>query len=321
MKSRELPQWSDFWQQGFITTFGPSMPDNYQGAVKEFWRAQFSTLPKGARILDIACGNGAVALLAADISKETGKDFQITGCDLANINDKVHGSDELKELRETITFHSKVANEKMPFKAGSFDLVVSHYGVEYGDLPHSIAEIRRVLVPGGTLVALAHHNDSPLLQAARSESKAYTSVLKELNILGRVRAYFGALGNPANQQELQNAMIKARPLSTSVNEGVATMKKRHPDSDCVKQIQAAINHLAQGAARVESRHRLRTLNAVAQEFDYAAQRLKDMIESGLDDEAIEQLKSLATTSAFSNVYIQPLNDETGRLLAWHIELS
>ena len=146
-------------------------------------------------------------------------------------------------------------------------------------------------------------------------------MLKDLNILGRVRAYFGALGNPTNQQELQDAMIKARPLSTSVNEGVATMKKQYPNSDCVKQIQAAINHLAQGAARVDSRHRLRTLNAVAQEFDFASDRLKDMVKAGLDDASIEKLKSLAVTSAFSRVFCQPFNDENGKLLAWHIELS
>ena len=321
MKSRELPQWSDFWQQGFITTFGPSMPDNYQGAVSDFWRAQLSSLDNGARILDIACGNGAIAMLAAGVSKEAGKDFQITACDLAEINENVTGSDDINELRGNIKFQSKIGNEKLPFKAGSFDLVVSHYGLEYGDLPHSISEVRRVLAPGGTFVALAHHSDSPLIQAARSESKTYVSVLKDLNILGRVRAYFGALGNPTNQQELQDAMIKARPLSTSVNEGVATMKKQYPNSDCVKQIQAAINHLAQGAARVDSRHRLRTLNAVAQEFDFASDRLKDMVKAGLDDASIEKLKSLAVTSAFSRVFCQPFNDENGKLLAWHIELS
>lgn len=321
MKARELPQWSDFWQQGFVTTFGPGMPDNYQGATADFWRAQLESLDNGARILDIACGNGAIAIIAAAVSKETGKDFHITACDLADIHENVAGSDEINELRGTIKFHSKVANEKLPFKPGSFDLVVSHYGVEYGDLPHSISEIRRVLAPGGSFVALAHHSDSPLLQAARSESKAYIWVLKELNLLGRVRAYFSALGNPKNQQELQDAMIKARPLSTSVNEGVAAMKQRLPNSDCAKQIHAAINHLAQGAARVESRHRLRTLNAVAQEFDFASDRLKDMVRAGLDDSSIDKLKSLAVTSAFGNVFCQPFNDENGKLLAWHIELS
>lgn len=321
MKARELPQWSDFWQQGFITTFGPSMPDNYQGAVADFWRAQFESLDQGARILDIACGNGAIAMIAAQVSEQSGKDFLITACDLAQVHETVTGSDVIKELRENISFHSKVANEKLPFKPGAFDLVVSHYGVEYGDLPHSMSEIRRVLKPGGTFVALAHHSDSPLLQAARSESKAYKTVLKELNLLGRVRAYFGALGNPTNQQELQNAMIKARPLSTSVNEGVAAIKQRHPNSDCVKQIQAAINHLAQGAARVESRHRLRTLNAVAREFDFASERLTDMVNAGLDAGSVEKLKSLAVTRAFGKVYCQAFNDENGKLLAWHIELS
>jgi len=321
MKPRAVPQWSDFWQQGFVTTFGPSLPDNYQGVIAGFWGSQFERLANDARILDIATGNGAVAILAAKTAQKQDKTFDITGCDLAIINPQVTASDEVQTLRAGIHFHSNTACEKLPFEKGAFDFVSSQFGLEYCKIPQALGEIRRVLVAGGKFVAIAHHNDSNLLMAARSEAKVYRAVLTDLNLFGRVRAYFGALGNPLNQEELRVAINKARPLSTSVNEGVASMKKRYPDSDCAGKMLAAINSLAQGAARVQSKQRLRTLAMVSEEFEMAGERLEDMVKAGLDGDAIDRLHALARTSAFSDFSCQPFLNDNGSLAGWHIELS
>jgi ubiquinone/menaquinone biosynthesis C-methylase UbiE len=321
MKTPLVPQWSDFWQQGFVTTFGPVMPNNYQGVLAEFWQAQFASLPSGSRILDIATGNGAVAMLAAQVSAEQDKNFSIAGCDLATIAEQINAGDELKEQRAQVKLHAETPCEKLPFAQGSFDMVSSQFGLEYCRIPQTLAEVRRVLVPGGKFVVMAHHKDSKLLMAARSESEAYRYVLEDLNLLGRVRAFFGAMGNPLNQQELRVAMSKAKPLSTSVNQGVAAMKEKYPNSDCARQILAAINHLAEGAARVESKHRLRTLAMVTEEFQMAARRLQDMVKAGLDGEAIDRLQALARTSAFSQMSCQPFLADDGSLASWHIELS
>jgi SAM-dependent methyltransferase len=321
MKTPAVPQWSDFWQQGFVTTFGPVMPNNYQGVLADFWRQQFSALDAGSRILDIATGNGAVALIAAQVSSEQDKNFRITGCDLATIGDTIGSSEELQALRSTIQFHSNTRCEKLPFGIGSFDMVSSQFGLEYCRMPQTLAEIRRVLVPGGKFVVMAHHENSRLLMAARSESETYRYVLEDLNLLGRVRAFFGAMGNPLNQEELRVAMAKAKPLSTSVNQGVAAMKAKYPNSDCAKQILGAINHLAEGAARVESKHRLRTLAMVTEEFQMAARRLQDMVKAGLGDDDIDTLQALARTSAFSQLSCQPFLADDGSLASWHIELS
>jgi ubiquinone/menaquinone biosynthesis C-methylase UbiE len=321
MKPQAVPQWSDFWQQGFVTTFGPGMPDNYQGVIADFWDSQFERLDDGARILDIATGNGAVAILAARTAQKQGKTFDITGCDLAAINPEIAASEELQALRAGIRFRSNTACEKLPFAQGAFDFASSQFGLEYCKIPQALGEIRRVLVPGGKFVVIAHHSDSNLLKAARSESHVYRAVLKDLNLFGRVRAYFGALGNPLNQEELRVAINKAKPLSTSVNEGVASMKKRYPNSECARQMLAAINTLAQGAARVQSKQRLRTLAMVSEDFEMAGERLEDMVKAGLDGDAVDRLHTLARTSAFSNFSCEPFMDDIGSLAGWHIELS
>ena len=321
MKPQAVPQWSDFWQQGFVTTFGPGMPDNYKGVIADFWSSQFERLGDGARILDIATGNGAVAILAAKTARKQDKTFAITGCDLATINPQVTASEEVQALRAGLRFRSNTACEKLPFDKGAFEFVSSQFGLEYCKIPQVLGEIRRVLVPGGKFVAIAHHGDSNLLKAAHSEVQVYRALLKDMNLFGRVRAYFGALGNPLNQEELRMAINKAKPLSTSVNEAVASMKKRYPDSECARQMLAAINSLAQGAARVQSKQRLRTLAMVSEDFEMAGERLEDMVKAGLDGDAIDRLHALARTSAFSDFSCQPFLDDGGNLAGWHIELS
>jgi len=47
--------------------------------------------------------------------------------------------------------------EAMPFADSSFGRVVSSVALPYTDIPVALAEIRRVLVPGGSLFMSAHH--------------------------------------------------------------------------------------------------------------------------------------------------------------------
>lgn len=61
-------EWEQFWRHGSVTTFERSGNPNYDGEIREFWERQFATLREGARIVDLATGNGAVALLAAEYS-------------------------------------------------------------------------------------------------------------------------------------------------------------------------------------------------------------------------------------------------------------
>jgi SAM-dependent methyltransferase len=70
-------------------------------------------------------------------------------------------------LLSSIDYRSAVSSERLPFSAGSFDLVYSVAALEHVPDPEStVAEIARVLVPGGLAVHeidLKHHgSDDPL---------------------------------------------------------------------------------------------------------------------------------------------------------------
>lgn len=98
----------------------------------------------GDRVLDVACGNGSAALIAAR-----------RYCDVAGI-DYVPELIERAELRargEGLPVEFRVADaQDLPFPDDSFDAVVSVFGVQFApDQERAASELLRVCKPGGTI--------------------------------------------------------------------------------------------------------------------------------------------------------------------------
>jgi SAM-dependent methyltransferase len=105
---------------------------------------KFAGITPGLKVLDVACGTGVVAITAARMGAK------VTGLDLT------------PELLERARYNSQTARleikwhegdvEKMLFKKGTFDVVLSQYGHMFAP-KHEVAlsEMLRVLKPGGTI--------------------------------------------------------------------------------------------------------------------------------------------------------------------------
>lgn len=98
----------------------------------------------GARVLDVACGTGVVAITAAlRGARVTALDLTPALLDHARENAQLAGA--------TIDFHEGDV-EQLPFADASFDVVVSQYGHIFAPRPEvAIGEMLRVLKPGGTI--------------------------------------------------------------------------------------------------------------------------------------------------------------------------
>lgn len=97
------------------------------------------------RVLDLGCGDG---LTPDKLSLPLG--WQIIGVDVKYAAlSKAH-----------ISFPDRAfvcsAAEKLPFSDSSFDRVISNVALPYMIIPKALAEIHRVLTPGGTLLASLH---------------------------------------------------------------------------------------------------------------------------------------------------------------------
>lgn len=159
---RPDPAWDSFWRYDRLSSF-QSAPGagNYGPAIAGGWREFFASLPNGSRILDLATGNGAIAVIAV----EAGKAFRVTGADLADVSPTAFVSHNRSELGQ-IAFFPNTPLEALPFPDGGFDAVVSQFGIEYSDLGRSLPEAVRVLSSGGRLRFVLHASEGAVARNA-----------------------------------------------------------------------------------------------------------------------------------------------------------
>jgi SAM-dependent methyltransferase len=115
--------------------------------VAEQFMARIELRP-GTKLLDVACGTGNLALIAARRGCVT------SGLDIAS-NLVAQARQRARQESLDIEFTEGDA-EAMPYPDASFDVVVSMYGVMFAPRPERVvSELRRVAKPGG-LIALAN---------------------------------------------------------------------------------------------------------------------------------------------------------------------
>ncbi len=131
--------------------------------------------PKDAAALDLACGTGDIAFeLAAAGSRVIGVDITPRMVRLASLKPQ--------RFRHDVSF---VTGDMMalPIPDATFDVVTTGYGLRnVPDLAGALAEIHRVLRPGGLLLSLDF--DKPTNRVVRSVYLAYLTAVG--SILGAV---------------------------------------------------------------------------------------------------------------------------------------
>src|SRR5574337_923217 len=126
------------WTAGDYDRFSRYM----EGGAREFYDRL--NIAPGCRLLDVACGSGQLALMAA-------KDgIEVTGVDLvATLVERARARAQAEGLRAR--FEEGDA-ESLPFPDASFDVVTSLIGAMFAPRPDLVAkELLRVCVPGGTI--------------------------------------------------------------------------------------------------------------------------------------------------------------------------
>ena len=141
-------------RQDFYKGYGGSAPENYEryfvpviGAPLAEELVDQAALRPGERVLDVACGTGVVARLAA---RRVGPAGTVVGIDLNPGMLAVARS--VAPAGSSIEWHQSNV-ERLPLPDESFDVVVCSLGFQFvQDRLTALREMRRVLAPGGRLI-------------------------------------------------------------------------------------------------------------------------------------------------------------------------
>ena len=124
----------------------------YEGIVRRL-------LKPGTALLDVCCGNGVHSLTAALGGA------RVTASDIAESNLAVV---RLRAARAGVEIASALADaEQLPFANHSFDVITCAGGLSYVDLPTFLAEVVRVLKPGGAFICVDSFNHNPVYRLNR----------------------------------------------------------------------------------------------------------------------------------------------------------
>lgn len=176
--SDEAKAWGDFWASNSGGDSNGCLPERWaaiEGAQRAAWSEFVAPLKDGARVLDLATGDGRV--LAWMRSQRP--DLVLTGIDLAP---------KLPPAPQGTTTRGGVAMEQLPFDDAAFDAIVSQFGFEYGNTAKVAAEIARVLAPGGKVGLMVHRGDGPILEHNRKRRAELLWALREKGVARKCKA-------------------------------------------------------------------------------------------------------------------------------------
>lgn len=104
-------------------------------------------VPQGAAILDLGCGSGEISQACAAAG------FDVTGCDISSKMLRMASARHAGERCRFVAADPRLA-PALPFEDARFDAVIASSMLEYvPDAAVELREIRRVLKPGGWLLA------------------------------------------------------------------------------------------------------------------------------------------------------------------------
>lgn len=282
--------WGEFWEQGYITTFGPSLRSNYTGQLERFWKEIFDSLEENAKILDLATGNGALACLAYEVTAKTGKSLNIYAIDAARIPSNINASDNIKTAREKIRFFGEMPCESLKFEDNQFDLITSQFGIEYANWDKSLAEVFRTLITGSSAHFICHSRESSLIKNSLQEISVYRSAMDEINIFEIAYNFAKRYGS---SHDINSA--EKEKLNLSVNNFQKQFSNQELGRILLADLISSLKLLNKKPAELVA-DKIRSLKST---YQAAYSRQQDMLQAALSENDIKNILELASRLGFS----------------------
>jgi SAM-dependent methyltransferase len=224
------PDWTGFWQDAATDGCTLALPPAARALLADGWHARLDGWPRDTRVLDVACGRGAVLALARAAGFTA-----LAGVDLAAVPPG------------DLPITGGIDATALPFPDRSHDLVLSQYGLEYAGLLPAAREAARVA--GCGLILLLHAAEGVLVADAAEQAAQARWLADELGIFAALDAHFTAptQEGAATIDDLLAAIV-ARAETASNTSLLEAVWRGAQDAQALPDPRAAAAALAAGVA-------------------------------------------------------------------------
>jgi SAM-dependent methyltransferase len=175
----------------------------------------------GQRVLDVGCGNGYV------LSRFAREGAHTTGIDLTRR--AVELSSRRFELMGLAGEFTVGSAEDLPFAENTFECVTSMGVLHHTpDTARAVAEVRRVLKPGGRLIVMFYHRNSAVYRRMQLRARASGRLLQDF--VNEVDGVGNPKGDVYSRAELRTLLAGFDDVALSVGflQGVPVGRYRVP---------------------------------------------------------------------------------------------
>ena len=292
--------WDRFWADDRQTGGGgclPSADNRIEQVQAEAWRAFAVELPKHARVLDLGTGDGRVMRWMI----EARRDLKPVGVDYA---------EQIPPAPRGCRSRGGVRIEALPFGDSTFDALTSQFGIEYADTDAAVAELARVLRPGGHYRLIIHRAEGPLVRhnLARLEGLEWAA---------------GASGALPNARRLVEARAVANlPTPPSFAQLVSEGRSRFGRGSAAEEFTMAVLQTLEGSRGGPPREALEALDELERLAEDEESRIRHLAASAFGQAKLERFADRLRDAGVPVETVCDLGDGTDIAgVAWLIDGS
>lgn len=283
---------------------------------ESFFHQAFDRNPR-PRLIDIACGNGAVTEIAMTIAQ----DMEVN-VDAHCLDYSMSAVDELRKRFPEVEGVACDARE-IPYQDGEFGIVVSQFGIEYAGR-EAFLEAARLVAPGGTLTALVHLADGAINKEC-ADSLGVAAALREAKLMSLARDAFTAgfelIAGKITDQEFQEADKRLAP-AVEVAKQILQDKGPLAAGGLLARVYRDIGHMYTRMQNYVPAEVFAWIDGMSGELVSYEGRMASMTRCALDDPGIQDIAATIGAAGFTVQTPDVLAlAESGKPAAWILTAS
>ena len=308
MKSQqEIDAWSHYWHADRLDSCIAGRGAEDEKYLQTLWQNFLDHIPNESKVLDLACGNGAVSVRLLKAAQTAGKSINLSAVDLADIDPDNFVN--TKGLTGQISFRGKVDITDLPYESLAFEAAVSQFGFEYAEKSRACTELLRILKPGGAFQLLLHHKNSALVAPNVAQIEEIDRLLAPQGIVERICAFLEA--SQVSQKKAFAALEESGRVVTEYFSGELPR--------ITQQIFSAVRQLIE-RRDLKSDVRLAAAKDMKIRLEHERERMRQLGHAALSQQSVQTLTGMFEKAGARDVSAEEfIIGQDNALLGWLVK--